>query len=155
MFFHSFDPKTRKIGINLLTTWSFANSLHDNGERIAEALRRDLGKPTFESYIAEIEWLKNDIVFLTRNLEKWVKDEKAPDISFPWSLTGPKIRKDPLGCVLVIGYVLVKIQSLQEGFKAITNSSRRSQGLQLPIAADSRSGHWRHRCRQHGNHQAQ
>lgn len=47
----------------------------------------------------------NDIVFTTRNLHKWVKDEKAPDIDLSFKFMNPKIRKDPLGCVLVIGYV--------------------------------------------------
>jgi beta-apo-4'-carotenal oxygenase len=77
--------------------------LKDNEDRLAESLRRDLGKPEFESFIGEIQWLLNDIVFVTKNLAKWMKDEKAPDISFPWILTSPRIRKDPLGAVLVIG----------------------------------------------------
>lgn len=63
----------------------------------------DLGKPVFESGVAESGWLLNDIVFVTRNLEKWVKDEKAEDIDLTFKFMTPKIRKDPLGCVLVIG----------------------------------------------------
>jgi beta-apo-4'-carotenal oxygenase len=53
--------------------------------------------------LADIGWVENDIVFVTRNLEKWVKDEKAKDIDLTNSFVSPKIRKDPLGCVLVIG----------------------------------------------------
>lgn len=49
--------------------------------------------------------MENDIIFVTKNLEKWVKDEKAPDIDLTNSFVKPKIRKDPLGCVLVIGWV--------------------------------------------------
>lgn len=56
--------------------------------------------------MAESTWLLNDIVFVCRNLHKWVKDEKAEDIDLTFKFTSPKIRKDPLGCVLVIGYVL-------------------------------------------------
>jgi beta-apo-4'-carotenal oxygenase len=33
-----------------------------------------------------------------------MKDEKAPDIDLMNSFLSPKIRKDPLGAVLVIGY---------------------------------------------------
>lgn len=55
--------------------------------------------------MAESTWLLNDIVFVCRNLPKWVKDEKAEDIDLTFKFTSPKIRKDPLGCVLVIGYV--------------------------------------------------
>jgi beta-apo-4'-carotenal oxygenase len=65
-----------------------------------------LNKPRFETEFAEIDWLLNDIVFTTRNLHKWVKDEKAPDIDLQFKLMRPTIRKDPLGCVLVIGYVV-------------------------------------------------
>lgn len=66
----------------------------------------DLNKPPFETEITESGWLLNDIVFTTRNLHKWVKDEKAPDIDLAFKFMNPKIRKDPLGCVLVIGYVI-------------------------------------------------
>lgn len=45
----------------------------------------------------------NDIIFVCDNLEKWVQDEKAPDIDLVNSFLSPRIRKDPLGAVLVIG----------------------------------------------------
>jgi beta-apo-4'-carotenal oxygenase len=77
--------------------------LKDNEDRIVEALRRDLNKPVFESFTAEIGWVQNDIVFVTRHLQKWAKDEPAPDVPLSFKFVGPKIRKDPLGCVLVIG----------------------------------------------------
>ena len=47
----------------------------------------------------------NDIIFVCDNLGKWMRDESAPDIEFTNKLMSPKIRKDPLGAVLVIGYV--------------------------------------------------
>ena len=79
--------------------------IKDREHLIKEALRRDLGKAEYESYLAEIVMLENDIVFVTKNLPKWAKDEKAPDIDLTYSLMKPTIRKDPLGCVLVIGSV--------------------------------------------------
>lgn len=54
----------------------------------------------------------NDIVFTTRNLHKWVKDEKAPDIDLAFKFMNPKIRKDPLGCVLVIGYAILNLNCM-------------------------------------------
>lgn len=62
-----------------------------------------MNKPRFETEVAGSDWLLNDIVFTTRNLHKWVKDEKAPDIDLIFKFMRPQIRKDPLGCVLVIG----------------------------------------------------
>jgi len=46
----------------------------------------------------------NDIIFICDNLEKWMRDENAPDINFSNKMMSPKIRKDPLGAVLIIGY---------------------------------------------------
>lgn len=56
--------------------------------------------------------MENDVVFVTKNLAKWAKDEKAEDIDFPFSLMKPTIRKDPLGCVLVIGLVTYDLRVL-------------------------------------------
>jgi beta-apo-4'-carotenal oxygenase len=80
-------------------------SVKDHEEEIVQACAQDLNKPRFESEVAESGWLLNDVVFTTRNLHKWVKDEKAPDIDLAYKFMSPKIRKDPMGCVLVIGCV--------------------------------------------------
>lgn len=77
--------------------------MKDHEEEIAAALAADLNKPRFETQLAENGWVQNDIVFVTRNLHKWVKDEKAEDIDLTFKFMNPKIRKDPLGVVLVIG----------------------------------------------------
>lgn len=87
--------------IDVLTEFS----LKDNEDRIAKACRLDLNKPEFETVLAESGWLQNDCVFVSRNLHKWVKDEKAEDIELSFKFMNPKIRKDPLGVVLVIGCV--------------------------------------------------
>lgn len=55
--------------------------------------------------LTEISWCQNDIVFVCNNLAKWAKDERAPDMPLTNYLMSPTIRKDPLGCVLIIGYV--------------------------------------------------
>jgi beta-apo-4'-carotenal oxygenase len=46
----------------------------------------------------------NDIIFIQNNLKKWIRDEKAPDIALLNTALNPRIRKDPIGVVLVIGY---------------------------------------------------
>ena len=85
----------------------FATSLKDHDQVLVEACRRDLGKGAFETYMTEVDWCTNDIIFICKNLAKWAKDEKAPDIPITLAPLRPKIRKDPLGCVLVIGFVEV------------------------------------------------
>ena len=47
----------------------------------------------------------NTIIFDIKNLKKWAKDEKSPDVPFDMMALRPKIRKDPLGTVLIIGSV--------------------------------------------------
>lgn len=80
-------------------------SIKDNEAAIVQACKQDLGKGVFETYLSEIYWCTNDIVFVTQNLGKWMKDEKAPDIPLANKLLSPRIRKDPLGAILIIGYV--------------------------------------------------
>ncbi|OQD90652.1 hypothetical protein PENANT_c001G09706 [Penicillium antarcticum] len=97
------EHKTRDVEFRLVQLRKLYWAIKDHEEEIFEACARDLHKPRFETELAEIGWILNDIVFTTRNLHKWVKDEKAPDIDLNFKLMNPKIRKDPLGCVLVIG----------------------------------------------------
>ncbi len=40
---------------------------------------------------------------MSNNLKKWAKDEKPDDIPLMNYFMSPRIRKDPLGCVLIIG----------------------------------------------------
>lgn len=79
--------------------------MKDNEAALIEALKLDLGKSLYETYLTEIAWCQNDIIFICKNLKKWMADEKAPDIPLMHAAVSPKIRKEPLGAVLVIGYV--------------------------------------------------
>ena len=79
--------------------------LRDNEPAILEACKKDLGKGIFESIVTEVDWCANDTIFCCSNLVKWAKDESAPDIPLTNKLLSPRIRKDPLGCVLIIGSV--------------------------------------------------
>ena len=83
----------------------FSTRLRDNEAVILEACKKDLGKGIFESIVTEIDWCANDCIFVCDNLAKWAKDESAPDMPLSNKLLNPKIRKDPLGCVLIIGSV--------------------------------------------------
>lgn len=63
----------------------------------------DLKKSAFETYLTEVGWVLNDIIFMTKNLQRFMKDEKAEDTSLTNMPMRPRIRKEPLGAVLVIG----------------------------------------------------
>jgi beta-apo-4'-carotenal oxygenase len=104
------SQKTKPIEYRLTQLRKLFWGIQDNSEALVEACKKDLGKPSFETYLSEIDWCKNDIMFVTKNLGKWVKDEKAPDIPLTNSLLNPHIRKEPLGTVLVIGAYNFPIQ---------------------------------------------
>jgi beta-apo-4'-carotenal oxygenase len=97
------SQKTKSIEYRLTQLRKLFWGIQDNSEALVEACKKDLGKPSFETYLSEIDWCKNDIMFVTKNLAKWMKDEKAPDMPLTNSLLNPHIRKEPLGTVLVIG----------------------------------------------------
>lgn len=97
------SQKTKPIAYRLQQLRKLYWGINDYGEALVESCKQDLGKPMFETYLSEVDWCKNDIIFMCDNLAKWMKDEKAPDIPLTNSLLNPRIKKEPLGTVLVIG----------------------------------------------------
>ena len=97
------SQKTKPLEFRLVQLRKLYWGLVDNEAAIVEACKQDLGRSYFEAYLTEIDWCKNDILFVCENLRKWAQDETAPDIPLQNKFMSPKIRKDPLGCVLIIG----------------------------------------------------
>ncbi|KAL9589625.1 MAG: hypothetical protein Q9203_001576 [Teloschistes exilis] len=95
--------KTKSIDYRLLQLRKLYWGIKDNEAALVKACKQDLGKGEFETYLAEIDWCTNDIVFATQNLQSWVKNESAQDIPLANKLLSPRIRKDPLGAILIIG----------------------------------------------------
>jgi beta-apo-4'-carotenal oxygenase len=95
--------KTKPIAYRLTQLRKLYWGISDYAEALVESCKQDLGKPMFETYLSEVDWCKNDIIFMCDNLAKWMKDEPAPDIPLTNSLLNPRIKKEPLGTVLVIG----------------------------------------------------
>lgn len=106
--FHSHT--TRPIEYRLKQLRSLYWCMKDNEKAILEATKLDLGKSAYETYMTELGWVMNDIVFMSRNLARFMKDEKAEDVDFTNSFMRPRIRKDPLGAVLIIGAFNLPIQ---------------------------------------------
>lgn len=98
-----FTHKTRSLDFRLTQLRKFYWAITDHQAELVEACQKDLGKGYYEAMLAEVTWVQNDIIFMTQNLEKWMKDEKPSDISWSNKLMSPRIRKDPMGVVLVIG----------------------------------------------------
>ncbi|CCU78269.1 hypothetical protein BGHDH14_bgh00285 [Blumeria hordei DH14] len=97
------SQKTKPIEYRIHQLRNLYWGLTDYSDAIVKACKQDLGKPVYETYLTEIDWCKNDIIFVTENLKKWMKDEAACDMPLSYSFVRPRIRKEPLGTVLVIG----------------------------------------------------
>lgn len=94
---------TRPLSYRLTQLRKLWWGLKDNEALLLEACARDLGKSHYETYLTEVGWCLNDIVFVCSNLAKWAKEESAADIPLMnWAMK-PRIRKEPLGVVLVLG----------------------------------------------------
>ena len=106
-----FSHKTRPAEFRLQQLRKLYWAIKDHEAEIEEACQRDLGKGFYDAQLAEITWLTNDIIFTCDHLEKWMKDEKPEDIAWSNKLMSPRIRKDPLGIVLVIGFVWPQVSS--------------------------------------------
>lgn len=102
--------QTRALDYRLKQLKQLYWGLKDEEPALLEACKLDLGKSAYETYLTEVGWVLNDILFMIKHLPKWVKDEKAQDISFTNSFMRPRIRKDPLGAVLIIGAYNFPIQ---------------------------------------------
>jgi beta-apo-4'-carotenal oxygenase len=98
-----FTKRTRDVEFRIQQLRKLYWGLEDNKEILLEACQKDLHKPVFEAKLAELTWVQNDVIFMSNNLRKWAADEKPDDMAFSHKLVSPRIRKDPLGTVLVIG----------------------------------------------------
>jgi len=78
-----------------------ARFLKEEEAAIKEALHRDLGKSEFESYMAEIWSVANEVSDARRNLKRWTaaRRVKTPSLLQP---ANSMLRPDPLGVVLII-----------------------------------------------------
>lgn len=87
----------RKDSLNRL---EHAISTYEN--ELINALSDDLGKSTFEAYGSEIALVKTELRYIRRNLKKWMRPKKHPDvlINFPSKNYSLAV---PYGVSLVIG----------------------------------------------------
>ena len=94
--------KTRDLEYRKVQLRKLYFAIKDNSQRILAALKADLNKPVNEAMMVEILWLEKDILTCLSLLDKWAADESA-DVDLLFKLMSPRIRKDPIGTVLIIG----------------------------------------------------
>ncbi|XP_041826744.1 aldehyde dehydrogenase family 3 member B1 [Melanotaenia boesemani] len=76
--------------------------MRDNEEQIIDALHQDLAKPKFETILAEIEIITNELHHAISNISSWMQPEYAAT-NLATKFDDCSIRREPLGVVLIIG----------------------------------------------------
>lgn len=91
------DPEFRKEMLTKLRT-----AIVENEDAVIEALQKDLGKSSFESYVTEIGFVLSSITQMLKNVDAWMKPEVAKT---PVHLQPAKsfVVREPYGSVLIIG----------------------------------------------------
>lgn len=97
------SQKTKDVEYRLVQLRKLYWGLTDLTPKFLESLKQDLNKPAHDSFMSEIGWSLQDCAFIIKNLEKWVKDDKDIDVPLTFSMLNARIRKEPLGAVLIIG----------------------------------------------------
>ena len=69
------------------------------------ASKKDMGKPDMEVFMGETVFGKTDILHVLKHLDSWAKDEKDTSLPLTMFAMSAKVRKEPYGSVLIIGYV--------------------------------------------------
>ncbi len=94
--------KTKGLDFRIEQLKRLKKVLSDNEEAISEALKEDLGKSRFESYVSEIGILLNEIEHAVKNLRSWAKPKRVhtPPIHFPAT---SHLYSEPLGVTLILG----------------------------------------------------
>jgi beta-apo-4'-carotenal oxygenase len=110
--------KTKKLQWRQVQLRKLYWALEDYKPQLLAALAQDLHKSDFEALLTEIDWLKKDCLFMLDNLEKYTKDEKlgSPDVPATFSMMKFRVRKEPLGTVLIIGPYNLPVQLLLAPF---------------------------------------
>ena len=99
----SFDSyRTRDIGWRLEQLRCLKTMVLEREADIFAALKQDLGKSTFESWVTETGFVVSDIDYAIKRLRAWMKPQKVstPLINQPGSSA---VHREPLGVILIIG----------------------------------------------------
>ena len=76
--------------------------IKDNEQEIINAVKKDLHKSEFESYLSEISMVYEEINMHLKNIKKWSKRKRVKS-SFMFFPSKNYIEKEPYGTVLIIG----------------------------------------------------
>jgi len=93
---------TRPIDWRLNQLERLAALVSEQESDLSDALRADLGKPPFESWLGELSLLNAEVTYTRKRLRSWMRPER---VRTPLAIQPGKSRivREPLGVVLIIG----------------------------------------------------
>jgi beta-apo-4'-carotenal oxygenase len=97
------SQKTKDVEWRLVQLRKLWWGITDYTPQLLSALKQDLGKPSQEAILGEIQFCLSDISYALKNLKTWVKDDTNLDYPLTFAALKPHLRKEPLGSVLIIG----------------------------------------------------
>ncbi|KAI8948414.1 Aldehyde/histidinol dehydrogenase [Xylaria longipes] len=97
------SQKTKDVEWRLVQLRKLYWAITDYTPKILAALKQDIGKPSGEAILTEVHFCLSDLNFALRKLKTWVKDDTDLDYALTFTPLRPRIRKEPLGAVLIIG----------------------------------------------------
>lgn len=94
--------ETKDIDFRINKLKKLREVLKNEEEKVFEALRKDLMKSAFESYITEVAMVYDEINIQIKSIRKWSKNRrvKTPIVQFP---AKSFVHLEPYGVVLIIG----------------------------------------------------
>ncbi|UUW65650.1 aldehyde dehydrogenase [Clostridium perfringens] len=94
--------ETKDINFRIEKLKKLRDVLKSEEEKVFEALKKDLMKSSFESYVTEVAMVYDEINMHIKNIKKWNKKRrvKTPLVQFP---AKSFIQLEPYGVVLIIG----------------------------------------------------
>ncbi|KAF8460939.1 Aldehyde/histidinol dehydrogenase [Kalaharituber pfeilii] len=101
--FHS--GHTRPISARLCALQRLYYAICDLEQAAVTALSLDLGRAHWETFFADVNYAKSELLNVIKNMERWLADEYVSE-GIPWFLKighETYVRKEPFGVVLVVG----------------------------------------------------
>ncbi|KAI3326269.1 aldehyde dehydrogenase [Xylariaceae sp. AK1471] len=97
------SQKTKDVEWRLVQLRKLYWGITDFTPKFIAALKQDLGKSPHEATLSEISFCLSDLNLALKKLKTWVKDDTDLDYPLTFAPLRPRIRKEPLGAVLIIG----------------------------------------------------
>ncbi|HMC97308.1 MAG TPA: aldehyde dehydrogenase family protein, partial [Flavobacteriales bacterium] len=98
---HFDSGATRSYAARRDALGSLGKALKNNEAAILEAMRLDMGKPTFEAYMSELGLVYAEIAHTLKHLKEWMRPQQVRT-PLAIQVSSSVVHREPLGIVLII-----------------------------------------------------